>query len=72
MLDQGLEADVQADILNYIEDLINGGLRQRLISLIKVFFFFLLIFTILRILSIGCYGHGVEEKVSMVNLGWRR
>lgn len=37
MLDQGLEADLQADILKYVEDLINGGLRQRLITLIKVF-----------------------------------
>ncbi|KAJ0515388.1 putative nucleoporin [Helianthus annuus] len=35
VLDQGLEADLQADILKYVEDLINSGLRQRLISLIK-------------------------------------
>ncbi|XP_076958818.1 nuclear pore complex protein NUP205-like [Bidens hawaiensis] len=35
VLDQGLEADLQADILKYVEDLINTGLRQRLISLIK-------------------------------------
>nr|XP_043623465.1 nuclear pore complex protein NUP205 isoform X2 [Erigeron canadensis] len=35
VLDQGLEVDLQADILKYVEDLINGGLRQRLISLIK-------------------------------------
>lgn len=35
VLDQGLEADLQADIIKYIEDLINSGLRQRLISLIK-------------------------------------
>ncbi|KAL7600679.1 hypothetical protein Lser_V15G24008 [Lactuca serriola] len=35
VLDQGLEADLQADILKYVEDLINGGLRQRLITLIK-------------------------------------
>ncbi|KAI3814618.1 hypothetical protein L1987_14258 [Smallanthus sonchifolius] len=35
VLDQGLEADLQADILKYVEDLISSGLRQRLISLIK-------------------------------------
>ncbi|KAK1417250.1 hypothetical protein QVD17_26375 [Tagetes erecta] len=35
VLDQGLEADLQADILKYVEDLISTGLRQRLISLIK-------------------------------------
>ncbi|XP_071686120.1 nuclear pore complex protein NUP205 isoform X2 [Rutidosis leptorrhynchoides] len=35
VLDQGLEADVQGDILRYTEDLISSGLRQRLISLIK-------------------------------------
>ncbi|KAK9060723.1 hypothetical protein SSX86_021429 [Deinandra increscens subsp. villosa] len=35
VLDQGLEADLQADILKYVEDLISNGLRQRLISLIK-------------------------------------
>ncbi|XP_024980449.1 nuclear pore complex protein NUP205 isoform X1 [Cynara cardunculus var. scolymus] len=35
VLDQGLEADLLADILKYVEDLINNGLRQRLISLIK-------------------------------------
>ena len=36
MLDQGLDADLQADIIKYVEDLVNSGLRQRLISLIKV------------------------------------
>lgn len=36
MLDQGLEADVVSDIQKYLENLINNGLRQRLISLIKV------------------------------------
>ncbi|XWS17148.1 hypothetical protein CRYUN_Cryun33cG0043500 [Craigia yunnanensis] len=35
VLDQGLEADLVADIQKYLEDLINAGLRQRLISLIK-------------------------------------
>ncbi|XP_022729587.1 nuclear pore complex protein NUP205 isoform X3 [Durio zibethinus] len=35
VLDQGLEADLVADIQKYLEDLINTGLRQRLISLIK-------------------------------------
>uniref|UniRef100_A0A5B7BQC9 Nuclear pore complex protein NUP205 n=1 Tax=Davidia involucrata TaxID=16924 RepID=A0A5B7BQC9_DAVIN len=35
VLDQGLEADLVADIQKYLEDLINSGLRQRLISLIK-------------------------------------
>ncbi|XVF88378.1 hypothetical protein PTKIN_Ptkin19aG0046000 [Pterospermum kingtungense] len=35
VLDQGLEADIVADIQKYLEDLINAGLRQRLISLIK-------------------------------------
>ncbi|KAL4589768.1 hypothetical protein LXL04_002678 [Taraxacum kok-saghyz] len=35
VLDQGLEPDLQADILKYVEDLISGGLRQRLITLIK-------------------------------------
>lgn len=37
MLDQGLEVDLVADIQKYLEDLISSGLRQRLISLIKVF-----------------------------------
>lgn len=36
MLDQGLEADTVSDVQKYLEDLINSGLRQRLISLIKV------------------------------------
>ncbi|KAI4335735.1 hypothetical protein L6164_014349 [Bauhinia variegata] len=35
VLDQGLEDDILADIQKYLEDLINSGLRQRLISLIK-------------------------------------
>ncbi|XP_021276501.1 nuclear pore complex protein NUP205 isoform X2 [Herrania umbratica] len=35
VLDQGLEADLVADIQKYLEDLISAGLRQRLISLIK-------------------------------------
>lgn len=36
MLDQGLEVDLVSDIQKYLEDLISAGLRQRLISLIKV------------------------------------
>lgn len=36
MLDQGLEADLVSDIQKYLENLINNGLRHRLISLIKV------------------------------------
>ncbi|RVX10974.1 Nuclear pore complex protein NUP205 [Vitis vinifera] len=36
VLDQGLEADLVVDIQKYLEDLINTGLRQRLISLMKV------------------------------------
>ncbi|CAK9177196.1 unnamed protein product [Ilex paraguariensis] len=36
VLDQGLEADIVADIQKYLEDLINAGLRQRLILLIKL------------------------------------
>lgn len=35
VLDRGLEDDIISDIQKYLEDLINGGLRQRLISLIK-------------------------------------
>lgn len=35
VLDQGLEADLVVDIQKYLEDLINTGLRQRLISLMK-------------------------------------
>ncbi|TXG61268.1 hypothetical protein EZV62_012631 [Acer yangbiense] len=35
VLDQGLDEDIVADIQKYLEDLINAGLRQRLISLIK-------------------------------------
>lgn len=45
VLDQGLDADLLSDIQKYLEDLISSGLRQRLISLLKVctfaiFFFF--------------------------------
>lgn len=39
MLDQGLETELVADIQKYLEDLISSGLRERLISLIKVFGF---------------------------------
>ncbi|KAL9362142.1 hypothetical protein Peur_044927 [Populus x canadensis] len=35
VLDRGLEDDIVSDIQKYLEDLINSGLRQRLISLIK-------------------------------------
>ncbi|KAH7572401.1 hypothetical protein JRO89_XS04G0250200 [Xanthoceras sorbifolium] len=35
VLDQGLDEDIVADIQKHLEDLINAGLRQRLISLIK-------------------------------------
>ncbi|XP_028801287.1 nuclear pore complex protein NUP205-like [Neltuma alba] len=35
VLDQGLEEDLLSDIQKYLEDLINTGLRQRFISLIK-------------------------------------
>ncbi|KAL6006312.1 hypothetical protein ACLOJK_040359 [Asimina triloba] len=35
VLDQGLEADLVADIQNQLEDLFSSGLRQRLIMLIK-------------------------------------
>ncbi|KAK7258456.1 hypothetical protein RIF29_24034 [Crotalaria pallida] len=35
VLDQGLEDEILVDIQKYMEDLINSGLRQRLISLIK-------------------------------------
>ncbi|KAK7243314.1 hypothetical protein RIF29_38107 [Crotalaria pallida] len=35
VLDQGLEDEILVDIQKYLEDLINSGLRQRLISLIK-------------------------------------
>ncbi|KAK5817530.1 hypothetical protein PVK06_022454 [Gossypium arboreum] len=35
VIDPGLEAGLVADIQKYLEDLINAGLRQRLISLIK-------------------------------------
>lgn len=38
VLDQGLEEDLLSDIQKYLEDLINSGLRQRFISLIKVYF----------------------------------
>ncbi|CAN6456377.1 unnamed protein product [Victoria cruziana] len=36
VLDQGLEADIVSDIQCYLEDLFKSGLRQRLISLLKV------------------------------------
>ncbi|KAL3511765.1 hypothetical protein ACH5RR_024482 [Cinchona calisaya] len=36
VLDQGLEADLWADIERYLEDLITAGLGQQFISLIKV------------------------------------
>lgn len=36
VLDQVLEADLVSDIQKYLENLINNGLRHRLISLIKV------------------------------------
>ncbi|KMZ62050.1 hypothetical protein ZOSMA_499G00010 [Zostera marina] len=35
LLDQGLEDDLVADIQKLLEDLLNSGLRQKLISLIK-------------------------------------
>ncbi|GAA0150858.1 hypothetical protein LIER_09706 [Lithospermum erythrorhizon] len=35
VLDQGLEADIVAELQRYLENLINTGLRQRFISLIK-------------------------------------
>ncbi|XP_030954556.1 nuclear pore complex protein NUP205 isoform X1 [Quercus lobata] len=35
VLDQGLDTDIVSDVQKYLEDLINSGLRQRLISLIK-------------------------------------
>jgi len=36
VLDQGLEPDLVADIQKFLDDLINAGVRKRLISLIKV------------------------------------
>lgn len=36
MFDQAVEADITPDIQKYAEDLINDGLRQRLITIIKV------------------------------------
>lgn len=36
VLDQGLEADLVSTIQRYLEDLIASGLRQRIVSLIKV------------------------------------
>ncbi|KAL9275467.1 Nuclear pore complex protein NUP205-like protein [Drosera capensis] len=36
VLDQGLEEDLVGDVQKYLEDLISAGLRERLISLIKV------------------------------------
>lgn len=38
---EGLEADLVAEVQSYLEDLIASGLRQRIISLIKVLTFFL-------------------------------
>lgn len=35
-MDQGVEPDLIADIQGLLEDLIKAGLRQRLITLIKV------------------------------------
>ncbi|KAG0484570.1 hypothetical protein HPP92_008649 [Vanilla planifolia] len=35
VLDQGLEADLLAEIQKYLDDLLNSGLRQRLIAIIK-------------------------------------
>ncbi|VFQ73605.1 unnamed protein product [Cuscuta campestris] len=35
VLDQGHDANLVADLLRYMEDLMNGGVRQRLITLIK-------------------------------------
>lgn len=36
VLDPGLDDDLVSDVQKYLEDLLNTGLRQRLISLIKV------------------------------------
>lgn len=36
VLDPGLDDDLVSDVQKYLEDLLNSGLRQRLISLIKV------------------------------------
>lgn len=36
VLDQGLEPDLVADIQRFLDDLINAGVRRRLISLLKV------------------------------------
>ncbi|KAL4195214.1 hypothetical protein AMTRI_Chr05g72240 [Amborella trichopoda] len=35
VLDQGLDTDLASDILQYLEDLLKSGLRQRLINLLK-------------------------------------
>ncbi|CAH9088046.1 unnamed protein product [Cuscuta europaea] len=35
VLDQGVDVDLVADLYRYLEDLINGGVRKRLITLIK-------------------------------------
>lgn len=42
VLDPGLDDDLVSDIQKYLEDLLNSGLRQRLISLIKVNIFIML------------------------------
>lgn len=39
-MDQGVEPDLIADIQGLLEDLIKAGLRQRLINLIKVIYYF--------------------------------
>lgn len=36
VLDQGSQDDIVVDVQKYLEDIVNAGLRQRLISLIKV------------------------------------
>lgn len=36
VLDPGLDDDLISDVQKYLEDLLNSGLRQRLLSLIKV------------------------------------
>lgn len=42
---EGLEADLVSEVQSYLEDLIGSGLRQRIISLIKVLTFFLKIYS---------------------------
>lgn len=50
VLDPGLDEDLVSDVQKYLEDLLNSGLRQRLISLIKV-----LILIMLSIISMFMY-----------------